>query len=545
MHYLNRLIALLLLIVVSNVYAYNFCGVQTDYTAMLNTPSETYENNGTVVRQNNVQVTEDKYYITLEEPGYVEINITSPSGKVFFAVDGSACYDPNANAADPQVTSTTFHATDTDFNIVVYPIDPTGANNQPYPYTITVKYITVRDAYLAADICYAEIIDLGNDTNTTIPVRNISDTNLTDVTFAQDNTALPITNANIVDCGIDGTSGNCEEISSTTIGLVEYIPEGLKWDLGDVDYNTSRNVFEILDAAIALENWSLPNVMFTTYKKDGIIYTGGVRYCPSGSSITPGIIPPLKVDIVDTPAYILDGTRSTIDTSSYNDGTDKVIQTKVSGDNLVSFTAVHLDGAGNAVPYSSTEDVLQVLVIPYLSDAECLTQQDLQLSDGSEAFFAIRDGQTSQTKTLRIPVGASRESRFSITYLDLNSLYQVSGSECLKDIVLEDGEISESGNLDGMSQCVNAAVTQYLPAFGEDALIRCFENNGSPCDSNNNGYSCGGDPTAAGCTDYNPIYDNRLGCLMCTLNIEPECSSDNFAIRPEHFEIDIEHRNQL
>ncbi|MCJ7765599.1 MAG: hypothetical protein MUP09_06620, partial [Thiovulaceae bacterium] len=34
-----------------------------------------------------------------------------------------------------------------------------------------------------------------------------------------------------------------------------------------------------------------------------------------------------------------------------------------------------------------------------------------------------------------------------------------------------------------------------------------------------------------------PVYDNEIGCLMCTLNMFPDCSSDNFAIRPERIEI--------
>ncbi len=556
MHYVNRILVLLFFIVVPNGYGYDYCEGTTDYSAVLNTASETYVNTGSVNKQNNVNVVEQNYYIQIEEPGYVEVNITSPSGVVYFDVQTASCNIPNDGSTMADSTSFSMFTTNLDFNIVVYPVDPDGANNTDYPYTITVKYITVRDAYTAADVCYSDpttspLCPDGADCNTTIPILNISDINLTELEVVQKNEPLSITNTNISECGVSGFNINCNIDAMYTLGLKEYIPEGPIWDIGLLEFNatdpnsTIVNVYETIDTTIAADIWPSREIFYTTYKKydpavgSDVIYTGEMQYCVGGSATNPGgIMPPLRVDFVDTPEYILNGSFSDIQTSSYNSGADKVVKTKVAGSG-VSMTAVHLDGDGVATTYSSSETTLQVIVIPFLSDETCTAQRDIFFPNGEPAYFTIGSGTTSATGMIAMEPEAIKEARFSISYLDLQGLYSETGQECIKDMLNEDGTLNTStGNLAGLSQCVNS-VDQYRTAYGEAAYNRCFGDNGDPCLSDNGGYSCGGDPTADDCVNYNPTYDNSLGCLMCTLNLMPDCSSDNFAIRPDKFDANL------
>ncbi|MGC9352083.1 MAG: DUF6701 domain-containing protein, partial [Sulfurovum sp.] len=80
---------------------------------------------------------------------------------------------------------------------------------------------------------------------------------------------------------------------------------------------------------------------------------------------------------------------------------------------------------------------------------------------------------------------------------------------------------------------------QYKTAFGQDAWDRCGMDSGKPCESSNNGAADPTDPSFDPATDG--IYVNQLGCYMCTFNIQPACTTDNFAIRPDRMEIGITH----
>lgn len=248
--------------------------------------------------------------------------------------------------------------------------------------------------------------------------------------------------------------------------------------------------------------------------------TGGSVYTP----------PPDHADMIDAAKWV--------DIPTYNTGASKVIQTKIAAKTSVPLTAVHLDGNSNAAVYQITggDPDLTFLVIPYVSDGMCSTQEILYDTDtGLPAVFNIANGQTTDTKNVTMPAYARQNARISVSYLDLDQLYLDSGVKCVYTS-------STTGNLEGLGQCVNSA-NNYYDAFGLTAYERCQVYNGSPCESDNHGRSCGGDPGAADCTDYNPLYDNDLGCLMCTLNAFPDCSSDNFAIRPEKFEIISTHYN--
>ncbi|MEN8147309.1 MAG: hypothetical protein ABFR02_06800, partial [Campylobacterota bacterium] len=301
MHYINRLLILLFFVVVPYGHGIDFCENESlVYSDELNTSFDTYEHNGTVVKQNDNIVDENFYHLEVEEAGYVEISITSPSGLVFFSMQEASCYDTADGVAMNETnTSISFYTDiDPDFNIVVFPNDPAGANNTPYTYTITVTYTTVRDSYIAADICYSDPITSPlcfGDCNTTIPILNISDINLTDVEVVQKNEVLLITNANILECGINNINLNCDINSTYVIGLIENVDEGPIWDIGVLEYNatdpnaTIVNVYEVLNTSISADVWPSREIMYTTYMKYDaeqgvdVMYTGEMQYCIGGS----------------------------------------------------------------------------------------------------------------------------------------------------------------------------------------------------------------------------------------------------------------------
>jgi len=255
-----------------------------------------------------------------------------------------------------------------------------------------------------------------------------------------------------------------------------------------------------------------------------------MQYCIGGSPTNPGgLAPPLRVDMIDPPE-----AGGDVDIDAYNSGDLKRIKTKIA-QSTAQVTAVHLDGDGVASMYTSSQASLQVIVSPLLSNADCTSWDNLYMPDGvTPALLTIPGGSVSATETIAIPSTARKDSRSIIKYLDLQGLYTQTAHECSKDMLNDEGTLNtDTGNLAGLSQCVNS-VDQYREAYGEAATDRCFGDNGEPCLSTNSGYSCGpGDTT---CPGYNALYDNELGCLMCTLDIMPDCSSDNFAIRPNEFD---------
>ncbi len=232
----------------------------------------------------------------------------------------------------------------------------------------------------------------------------------------------------------------------------------------------------------------------------------------------PPTTPPIRADVIE--GGIWTGT------AAYNSGAIQVIQTKVAGENNVTLTAVHLDGESNATVYSPANSDQNFLVIPYMSDGLCGSQDVLLAQDGTPARFYIPSGQASADIVVKMPDYANKVRRIVVTYLDFDVIAPSGASSCVISS-------SSSGNLGGLPQCVNSEQV-YYNTFGLEAYARCAANNGEPCTSTNGGYSCG--PGDTSCTGYNPDYDNEYGCLMCTLNIQPECSSDNFALRPNEFD---------
>lgn len=264
-----------------------------------------------------------------------------------------------------------------------------------------------------------------------------------------------------------------------------------------------------------------PSYLLNTASVDGTTTDVNASVIASSGSggYSPPTDPPIRADVIE--GGIWTGT------AAYNSGAIQVIQTKVAGDNNVTLTAVHLDGESNATVYAPANSDQNFLVIPYISDGFCGSEEPLLQLDGTPARFYIPSGQASTDIVVKMPDYANRVRRIVVTYLDFDVIAPSGAASCVISS-------STSGNLGGLPQCVNSEQV-YYNTFGLEAYARCAANNGEPCTSSNGGYSCG--PGDTSCTGYNAAYDNEYGCLMCTLNIQPECSSDNFALRPDEYNI--------
>ena len=226
-------------------------------------------------------------------------------------------------------------------------------------------------------------------------------------------------------------------------------------------------------------------------------------------------IDPKKADIIDTFNSI----------SSYNAGTDKVIKTKIANKSPDTITAVYLNDANEAETFSTTTGV-DYSVIPYWADATCTIQENVLDTSGTQIVIDIPNGNASQTGQIQVRDKAMKQARFVTIVVDPNAL-SIDGVNCILNS-------STTGNFARVAQCANSEV-QYRAAFGDDAWSRCGESRGKPCTSSNHGVANTNDPTYNASTDA--IFTNDLGCYLCTFDASPQCSTDDFAIRPEKFQI--------
>jgi len=246
--------------------------------------------------------------------------------------------------------------------------------------------------------------------------------------------------------------------------------------------------------------------------------------------------------IVPGLADIVSLTQSTVPTAGgYNGNTQKYITTQIVGKTPMYVYGVHLDKTTHqAVPFaeSSINANLTFDIIPFLSDGACSTMTPLvDAATNQQAIISIPNYYSgvgvqaatfgSVAASIKLPFHATRNSRFKMIVVDPSKLSSA-GQQCLLNS-------SQHGNFARVSQCANSK-QQYRQAFGDDAWNRCGESHGKPCLSSNHGIANTGDPTYNPATDS--IYTSELGCYLCTFDLAPSCSTDNFAIRPDRLVLD-------
>ncbi|QFR42695.1 Ig domain-containing protein [Sulfurimonas xiamenensis] len=411
------------------------------------------------------------------------------------------------------------------YSLGAYATDGENEDSNTDEFTITVSPLGEESDLLIIKTPSTYYADLNQTVTYMITIANETSTPMSDVSItdtlqafhydfingtAGDEVSGLNFNLNIIDSG----SLNCGSVDPTATNFT---------CTGDIPKRTgnsgvpglARIIYEIT-TPLSPEPALLKNEAIidgTITKSDASIIVSSEDGSGGEIIFTP---PPDHADVIDTDMW------TNIDT--YNAGTSKVLKTKISAQTSVQLTAVHLDGSQNASVFTPLDNELSFLVIPYLSNGICSTQEPLYDADtGRPVVFEITNNNVIDTRNVNIPAHALKNARLSVSYLDLDQLYIDSGIKCVYSS-------STTGNLAGLGQCVNSA-NKYYDAFGLSAYERCQTMNGRPCESSNNGAS---DPNEPG---YNPLYDNELGCLMCTLNAFPDCSSDNFAIRPDRFEI--------
>jgi hypothetical protein len=126
-----------------------------------------------------------------------------------------------------------------------------------------------------------------------------------------------------------------------------------------------------------------------------------------------------------------------------------------------------------------------------------------------------------QTVNLKIPV-ASKNATFRVKYIDWMDLFAEKGINCfnnMKDMMNGDMMIG------GVPACLVKNVDYFYKAFPGNLCMN-EEATGAPCLPSHHGRGKG-------------IYDNPFGCAMCLMDFNSTnvCARDNFAIRPDKFEI--------
>ncbi|MBN2250106.1 MAG: hypothetical protein JW682_07185 [Campylobacterales bacterium] len=298
----------------------------------------------------------------------------------------------------------------------------------------------------------------------------------------------------------------------------------------DIDENLVNHVEVLLHDSSTYNTPRIDGVaMFGDYYTAlGFHHKGRIYECNGTSE--GGVTVTSSADLVDTP---INGNNA----ATYNakpadaEGSLKFIQTMVAGTPSREVTGVHLNLAGEAAPYE-TYTGIPYSIIPYMSDNTCSTNKGniINPNTGEQLVLDVLPDAISAQNQMIVPTAASKASRMQLIFVDPNSL-SVEGQNCLANS-------STTGNFARLAQCVNSEV-QYKTAFGQDAWDRCGNSSGRPCLSQNNGYADPSDPSFDPATDG--IYINELGCYMCTFNIQPACTTDNFAIRPDRMQIGITH----
>ena len=271
--------------------------------------------------------------------------------------------------------------------------------------------------------------------------------------------------------------------------------------------------------------------LYADYNISNAHHFGRIYACSGVSE--GGIEINFSVDAIDTSigtdAATADQYNASADTSNTGNNI-KYIQTMVAASPTRTIEGVHLDTNGNATPYTPTNPDFNFIISPVLINDTCDGGVEPLYEPGTTnpAFIIVPDNAYSATGTIEVPSTVRKNARLQLIAIDPDSL-SVEGQECILSS-------SANGNFAGVPSCANSEV-QYSNAFGQDAWDRCAMAGGRPCLSQNNGVADTSDPTYDPNTDS--IYVNDYGCYLCTFNVAPVCSTDNFAIRPEKFDMEM------
>jgi uncharacterized repeat protein (TIGR01451 family) len=544
------------------------------------TPTSTSsDSNLTITKTNSADIVSagENFYYTINVKNIdvnmaSDINVTDilPAGMDFNSTatnDSSPYWNCSEN---PAQTVTCEHNasnllaanTHTIFMHVIAPSSPGSIENNAtvtgvinsivHSATASETTIITADVNNAENVCYVEasVANYGNYTSleaacdkegnfyygqNCIASVIIVDTN------ASEDSILKLTVSKMYAPGLDhgtatATDGNLTHGNGpSTLTIAEYpsYTEGYVVYYAEL---TMDNNFTIRDTNSYNNGGKLYGIaLYADYNISGIHHSGRIYACSGASEGNIEIT--TAADVIDT---FIDSSNAGNYNDSVNDhntsddgGYIAYIRTMIASSPSRNIVGVHLDLNGTATQYDyngSESPALAYSITPYLTDDTCTISLGniIDPETGEQLVINILEGQYSAVETMIVPNIARKIARLQMIFVDPNGL-SVEGQNCLANS-------STTGNFARLAQCVNSEI-QYKTAFGQDAWDRCGNGNGNPCVSANHGYSCGENDTS--CTGYNQIYDNELGCYMCTFNITAACSTDNFAIRPNDFNATI------
>lgn len=411
---------------------------------------------------------------------------------------------------------------------------------------------TVVDSSSATDVCYTNSTSVWDHPNTCSDLTGMSYYTV-DPSYTC-TASLVVRNANLtealssvvvtklynpnIDNGICEPSSTCERKSNLNITDYSGYGGGYEYDLGLFTPDTN---ISISDTGTYYSGSTIGDIiLYATYEKGGVTYAGKVSSCAGGASPLNISENAAQVDVVD----------------SYSTASGSYVSwigTKVSGKDNYVMNAVYLGAYGTTpVPQDYTADPANqyssITVLYKLVDMDALAAGEtcesatgvslMTTPGGSEPVVSIINvGDTAVASQPFImaytPDGSTPEARKNLRFqyktVDFNELINDAGINCVQ-------RSSTGGVVEGIPACmianandnndqINTAIENYIAVFGQDAYESCYTANGQPCYASNGGI--GAYP-----------YDTEYGCFECSIGAFPAtCSSDNFAIRPEKFDI--------
>ena len=388
------------------------------------------------------------------------------------------------------------------------------------------------------DLCYADVqsdgnkcdmagsfyYDIGPNTNhnclTSQVIRN-KDMNTTIDTVAVYKMYSPSITDGV--CGVGGCSG------PSALSILSGYGAGYTYAIGTLAPDSNVT---ISDQDTYYSDGTVNDiVLYGRYVKNGALYEGELPACPAGGGTIDINDFASQVDIVDAVVSATDPYKG-------------VIHTKVSNKPNYQMTSVFLgdsnesQNANNTYGgYITANKTVDMYVVYYLSDATCTdTIRLMTVPGGNEPVVSIFQAgdstATSNAFTMAYTdsLRAKRAARFKYKALDLSKLIIDANIDCPNSSTSG----SASGTVTGIPACLTSTSAESTPAerykevFGELAFERCWEAiaNGQPCNS------------SAIAANVPEPYNTQYGCLECSLGGIPyTCSSDAFAIRPDHYAI--------
>ncbi|MFA5215044.1 hypothetical protein [Sulfuricurvum sp.] len=210
------------------------------------------------------------------------------------------------------------------------------------------------------------------------------------------------------------------------------------------------------------------------------------------------------------------------------------LKTKIAAKSNTQVTAVYLGSGPTYQPTIYSGSTYDMLVLFRLSDDAC--SQDKAISSGSgdvTATFVHNANQYSAVSNVfSMAANAKQIGRVKVHFIDWNkiSFSSFQGNNCVQQSGI-------TGNLKGVPQCLNGnkdKISPLFPNYNVSTCVTAVNGYDAACDSN--AYNANGSKGNISPAQYNNTY----GCLMClsdAVNGTSNCSRDNFAIRPNSFQI--------